>query len=65
MRERAFPSQYDREHVGEIVGGHGDWISAHILRLCAKADRVNLERIRLGFPEHVEAFETWRDGATP
>jgi hypothetical protein len=58
---RAFPSEFDRAHVGQILRGRGDWFSAHVLRLCAKTDRVNLERIRLAFPEHVEAYTAWRD----
>lgn len=54
-------SAFDRAHVGEILAGHGSWFSAQLLRLCAKADQSNLERIRLGFPEHVQAYEDWRD----
>lgn len=54
-------SKFDRAHVGQLVAGKGDWFTAHLLRLCAKADRENLERIRLGFPEVVEAFEEWRE----
>lgn len=57
--ERATPSEFDCRHIGQLVSGRGDWFSAHVFRLCAKADRVNLERIRLAFPEHVEAFEAW------
>jgi hypothetical protein len=54
-------SPYDKANIGEIiVAGKGDWFTAHLLRLCAKADPVNLERIRRGFPEVVEAFEEWR-----
>lgn len=52
-------SDYDRAHIGEIVAGHGTWFSAHLYRLIAKADKVNRERIRLIYPEHVEAFEAW------
>ena len=53
---------YDKAHVCEIVRGHGDWFTAHLLRLCAKADSGNLEKIRTGFPEVVEAYEEWRSG---
>lgn len=55
-------SSYDKEHIDDILAGHGDWFTAYLLRLCAKADHKNLELIRLGFPEVVEAFEKWRDG---
>lgn len=54
-------NDYDRAHIGDIMAGRGDWFTAQLLRLCAKADQFNLERIRLGFPEVVEAFEQWRD----
>ena len=36
-----------------------DWFSAELLRLIAKADTENRERIRYGFPDHVEAYERW------
>jgi hypothetical protein len=52
-------SDFDREHVEAIMGGHGSWFSAELLRMCAKADPGNLERLRLGFPEHVAAYERW------
>ncbi len=32
-------SEFDRQNIGEIVAGHGDWFSAYLLRLCAKADQ--------------------------
>jgi hypothetical protein len=52
-------SEYDRAHVGDILRGNGDWFSAHLLRLLAKADRDNREALRLVFPEHVAAYEAW------
>lgn len=61
MADQAFPSEYDRAHVGSIIAGDGTWFSAHVLRLCAHADPVNLERIAIAFPDHVEAFKAWRD----
>jgi hypothetical protein len=54
-------SDFDATHIGAILSGHGTWFSAEVLRLCAKADRGNLERIRRAFPDHVAAFEAWRD----
>lgn len=39
-----------------------DWFSAELIRLIAKADLGNRERIRKGFPEHVSAFEDWYFG---
>jgi hypothetical protein len=55
-------SEYDRAHIGDLVAGHGDWFTARVLQLCAKADDMNLERLRLGFPNEVAAYETWKAG---
>lgn len=55
-------SDYDRMHIGDLLAGHGDWFTAQLLRLCAKADADNLERIRQGFPEEVAAYLAWREG---
>lgn len=55
-------SDFDREHMDEIMSDRRyDWFTARLLRLCQKADPANLERIRRGFPDVVEAYETWRD----
>ncbi len=53
-------SDYDREHIEDIIFGEGDWFTAKLIRLCVKADPRNLERIRKGFPEVVAAFEDWQ-----
>lgn len=42
--------------------GEGDWFTIGVLRLIAKADMRNRERIRAGFPAEVEAFEKWHKG---
>jgi len=55
-------SDFDREHIEDILGGNDDWFSAQLIRLIAKADPVNLALIRLGFPDHVEAWESWYYG---
>ena len=52
-------SQHDHENIKDIIGGYGDWFSAELLRLIAKADLENRERLRLAFPDHVEAYEAW------
>ena len=52
-------SQYDIEHIDDILRGEGDWFSAQLLRLCAKADKNTLEQIRAGFPDHVQLWEKW------
>jgi hypothetical protein len=55
-------SEYDRAHIREILAGHGDWFGADLLRLIMHADPNNREKLRLGFPDYVAAFEKWRDG---
>lgn len=55
-------SEFDRQEVARIMNGHGTWFTAQLLRLCAKADSSNLERIRQGFPDVVALFEEWRRG---
>lgn len=53
-------SEFDREHIDAILHGHGTWFTAHLLRLCAKADPANLARLHKGFPEVVQAYLNWR-----
>lgn len=55
-------SPFDREHIADILAGHGTWFTADLLRLCAHADEMNLERIRQGFPDEVQAYLDWRSG---
>lgn len=55
-------SNYDRYHIGDIVAGSGDWFSAVLLRLIAKADLENRELLRKVYPEHVQAYEEWHRG---
>lgn len=55
----AHVSDHDREKMDDIMGGYGDWFSARLIRLIAKADYQNRELLRRVFPDHVEAYETW------
>jgi len=57
-------SDFDRARMADIVAGMGDWFTAQLLRLCAKADDENLAKLRLGFPEEVQAYLDWREGRT-
>ncbi len=45
------------------MNNSGTWFTSHLLRLIAKADKSNQESIRLGFPDHVAAYERWMAGA--
>jgi hypothetical protein len=55
-------SDYERDHIGRILQGEGNSFNAHLLRLCAKADLFNLERLRKGFPSVVADYEAWLNG---
>ena len=55
-------SEYDKAHIGSILAGAGTWFNAHLLRLISKADKDNIESLRKGFPEQVEAFEKFNKG---
>jgi hypothetical protein len=55
-------SAFDKEHVGDLVAGHGTWFTARLLRLCAAADHENLARLRIAFPDVVDAYLDWREG---
>jgi len=58
-------SQFDRENMDLIMSGGGDWFTAKLLRLCQKADAMNLERLRAGFPAEVRAYEAWAGQGLP
>lgn len=54
------PSPFDCENMSAIIGGKlGDWFSADLLRLIAKADKENRELLRKVYPNHVKAYEDW------
>ena len=55
-------TDYDRTHMADIIAGRdGTWFTAYLLRLIAKADSVNRERLRIIYPDAVAAYEDWRD----
>ncbi len=54
-------SMYDKQNIGHVML-NGTWFTAELLRLISKADLENRERIRLGFPEEVAAYEAWARG---
>ncbi|KKL17797.1 hypothetical protein LCGC14_2481950 [marine sediment metagenome] len=52
-------SEYDRNHISDLVYGHGNWFSAHLIRLIIKADMQDRAKLKQAYPEHVEAVEKW------
>lgn len=55
-------SQFDIDNVDAIIGGHGSWFTAELLRLIAKADINNRQRLRVAFPDEVHLWESWYHG---
>lgn len=55
-------NEHDKAHIDDIMAGYGDWFTAELLRLIAKADAENRNKLRLGFPEEVAAYEWWYKG---
>ena len=54
-------SAYDRANVGRLISDPGcDWFTARLLRLLCVCDPERRERIRLGFPEEVAAWEAYQ-----
>ena len=52
-------SDYDKAHIESILNGEGDWFTAQLLRLVAKADTANRGRLHEAFPEVVDAYLEW------
>jgi len=46
-------SDYDKASIGEILAGDGDWYTAHLIRLIAKADGNNLRKLARVYPDEV------------
>lgn len=55
-------SQHDKEHIGEILAGYGDWFSADLIRLICKADGGNRGKLQSVYPEHVQAYLDYYNG---
>jgi hypothetical protein len=54
-------SEHDKAHIEDIMNGYGTWFSADLLRLIAKADLKNRDKLYQVYPEHVEAYLSWVD----
>jgi len=55
-------SEFDRKNMERILAGEFDWFSAKLMRLIRKADRENKERLRIAFPDHVQAYDDYMRG---
>jgi len=58
VRVKMTPDRLEELRMDMRAGWAGyDGFGARLFALITKADAVNLERLRLGFPEHVAVFE--------
>lgn len=55
-------SKYDKENIGEILSGQGDWFTANLLRVISTADQNNRKKLYQGFPEEVDAICVFQTG---
>ena len=55
-------TEYDRENIGEIIHGKGNWFTANLFRLIAKADSNNRRKLFNSFPVEVEAVHQYLTG---
>jgi len=55
-------TDYDNDNIGPIIRGRGDWFTAHLLRLIARADTPNKEKLSQVFPKEVVAVQTFQTG---
>lgn len=53
-------TDHDRDHLPGILQGEGTWFTANLLRLIAKADSVNRNKLRQGYPLEVGAVERYQ-----
>ena len=57
-------SNYDKANIGSILAGEGSWFTAYLIRLISKADEQNLARLKVAFPEEVDAVKSYRINAS-
>ena len=53
-------SEFDIEMLPRILGGHGDWFTAELLRLITHADVENREKLRKAFPAEVALVDEYQ-----
>jgi hypothetical protein len=62
LLQAVIPSHFDREEVAAILGGEHTHFGAHLMRLIKRADQDQREVLRLVYPYHVQAVETFERG---
>lgn len=57
-------SEYDKEHIADIIHGRGDWFMAKLIRLICTADEQSKRQLYSGFPDAVDAVHKHQTGKT-
>jgi hypothetical protein len=55
-------TDYDNDNIGPIIRGRGDWFTARLIRLIARADTSNKKKLAQVFPKEVAAVQTFQTG---
>lgn len=55
-------TEYDKANVGLILSGEGDWFTALLFRVIARADTVEKAKLFLGFPDEVNQVHEFQTG---
>lgn len=60
-------TEFDLDNIRGILAEptRYDWYSAHVLRLCQKADETNLKKLATIYPDCVAAFLIYHVGYIP
>jgi uncharacterized protein (UPF0335 family) len=57
-------SSHDKMRISKIIrDNYGDWYDAKLIRLIAKADKKNRDRLRSVYPNVVEMVESWENSS--
>jgi hypothetical protein len=55
-------NQFDKENVKSILLEEGDWFTANLFRLIAKADNNNRAKLFKAFPDEVDVVHKYLTG---
>lgn len=53
---------FEKENLGRILRGFGDWYMAKLLRLISQSDWGDMEQMHKAYPAEVEAVYKYQTG---
>lgn len=62
IRESTELTQGEKDYILDFQFGYGGDFMRSLWQAIGMADRTNLARLRLGFPEEVDAYVAWTNG---